>query len=71
MWYLTLFNVRDIISKLIKKNLFHLLLVSVLLNYQNPFNMILFITSFAESLFQHVLINVKDVVSQIISVKTA
>ena len=71
MWYLTSLSIRGIVSKLIKKPLFHLLLIPASLSYQNPFSMTLLIMSFAELLFQHVLMNVEDVVSQIISVKTA
>ena len=53
---------RGIINKLIKRFLFHLLLVLMLLNHQNPFSMLL---------FQHILIDVENVMNQTISVKTA
>ena len=62
MWHLTLLSVKSIINKLIRRFLFCLLLIPMSLSYQNPFDMLL---------FQHVLMNVEDVMSQIISVKTA
>ena len=69
MWYLILFTVRDIISKSIKRSLFHLLLILTSLSYQNLFSIICLTVNFIESLFQHILMNVEDVVSQAISVK--
>ena len=69
MWHLTLLAVKGIASGLIRKSLLHLLLVPMLLNHWNPFNMTCLTASFARPLFQHVLMNVGDVVSQAISVK--
>ena len=71
MWHLTSLSMKNIISRSIKRFLFFLLLASILLSHQNPFDIILPITSFTELLFQYISINVKDVMSQIISVKTA
>ena len=62
MWYSTSLNMRGIASESIRKPLFHLLLVPVLLGHQNPFNM---------PLFQHILMNVENVMSQAILIKTA
>ena len=62
MWYWTSFAVRGITSRSIRRLLFCLLLVPVLLSHQNPFGMLL---------FQHVLMDVGDVVSQAILIKTA
>ena len=70
MWHLTSLSMKGIINKLIKGFLFYLLLVSVLLDYQNPFDMTFPIMSFTKLLFQHISMNVEDVVSQAISVKT-
>ena len=71
MWYLILLAVRSIASGSIRRPLLHLLLAPVLLGYQNPFSMILSTVSFTELLSQHVSMDVGDVVSQAISVKTA
>ena len=71
MWHLILLNVKRVISKSIIKFLLHLLLVSVLLNHQNPFSIILPTVSFIKSLFQHILMNVEDVINQTILIKTA
>ena len=62
MWHLTSFSVRGIASESIRRPLLCLLLVSVLLGHQNLFSMLL---------FQHVLMNVGDVVNQAILIKTA
>ena len=69
MWYLTSPDVRSIISKSIRRLLLHLLLVPVSLNHQNPFNMSLPTADFSESLFQCVLIDVGNMMSQTILVK--
>ena len=69
MWHLTSFAVRGIASESIRRPLFCLLLALMLLSHWNLFSMIFLITSFIKPLFQHILINVEDVVSQIISVK--
>ena len=69
MWHLTSLNMKGIASELIRRPLLHLLLAPTSLDHWNPFDMTLLIISFAELLFQHVLINVGDVVSQAISVK--
>ena len=71
MWYWTSLAVRGITSGLIRRPLLHLLLVPVLLNHQNPFGMTLPTASFIKLLSQHILMDVEDVVSQAISVKTA
>ena len=62
MWYPTSLSVRGIASGSIRKPLLHLLLVPALLGHWNPFGMLL---------FQHILMNVEDVVSQTILIKTA
>ena len=54
-----------------QKALLYLLLAPTLLDHWNPFGMTLPTASFIKPLFQHVLMNVKDVVNQIILVKTA
>ena len=71
IWHLTSFNAKGIISRSFKKPLFHLLLILMPLNHWNLFSMRLLITSFIKPLFQHVLMNAGNVMSQIISVKTA
>ena len=71
MWHQTSLIMRGITSRLIRRSLFCLLLVSTLLSHQNPFSMTLLTVSFIKSLSQYVLMNVLDVMSQIISVKTA
>ena len=71
MWHLTLLTVKDILSKLIRKSLLCLLLASVLLSHQNLFSMTLLTINFIKLLFQHILMNVEDVVSQAILIKTA
>ena len=71
MWHWTSLAVRGITSGSIRRPLLHLLLVPVLLGHWNPFSMTLPTMSFTELLFQHVLMDVGDVVSQAISVKTA
>ena len=69
MWYLTSLSVRRIASESIKRPLLCQLLVSALLGYWIPFSMTLLTVSFAELLFQHILMNVGNVVSQAILVK--
>ena len=69
MWYLTLLIMRGIINKSIRRPLLCLLLVPVPLNHWNPFSMICLTISFARLLFQHILMNVEDVVSQAILIK--
>ena len=71
MWYLISFVIRGIVSRLIRRPLFCLLLASVLLNHQNLFSITLLITNFIELLSQHILMDVKDVMDQIILIKTA
>ena len=71
MWHQTSLIIRGIISELIKRFLLHLLLTSASLNHWNLFSMTLLTVSFIKSLFQHILMNVEDVMSQAISVKTA
>ena len=71
MWYLTSLNVRGIASESIKRPLFCLLLAPALLGHWNPFSMRLPTTGFPEPQFQHILMNVGNVVSQIILVKIA
>ena len=66
-----IFYVKSITSRLIKRLLFYLLFIFTLLNHQNLFSITLFITSFIKLLFQHISINIKNVVSQTILVKTA
>ena len=70
MWHLTSLAVRGIASGSIRRPLLRLLLAPVLLGHQNPFGMTLPTASFTELLFQHVPMDVGDVVSQAISVKT-
>ena len=62
IWHPTSLSMRGIASRSIRRPLLHLLLVPASLGHQNPFGMLL---------FQHVLMNVEDVVSQAILVKTA
>ena len=71
MWHLILLDVKSIINESIRRPLLHLLLIPILLGHQSPFSITFPIMNFTELLFQHVLINVEDVVSQTISVKTA
>ena len=71
MWYLTSLGMRGIASESIRRPLLYLLLASALLDHQNPFSMTLSTVNFIKLLSQHVLINVEDVMSQTISVKTA
>ena len=69
MWHQTSLIVRGIASRSIRRPLLYLLLVPMPLGHQNLFGMILPTTSFTEPLFQHILMNVGDVVSQAILVK--
>ena len=62
MWHLTSLDVRGTTSRSIRRPLLHLLLVFALLGHWNLFGMLL---------FQHILIDVGDVISQTILVKTA
>ena len=62
MWHPISLNVRGIASRSIRRSLLHLLLISTSLNHQNPFSI---------SLFQHIPMNVGNVVNQAISVKIA
>ena len=71
IWHSISLNVRSITSKSIRGPLLHLLLTPTPLDYQNPFSMRLPTVGFPEPLFQCVLMNVGNVVSQTISVKTA
>ena len=70
MWHWISLTVRGIASESIRKPLLCLLLASVLLGHQNPFSMTLLTVSFVKLLFQHILMNVGNVVNQIILVKT-
>ena len=71
MWHLISFNVRGIISESSERLLLCLLLISTLLGYQNLFSTSLPTTSFTKLQPQHILMNVKNVVNQITSVKIA
>ena len=71
MWHQTSLTMKDITSESIRRPLFCLLLVSVLLGHQNPFSMTLLTMSFVELLSQHVPMDIEDVVSQAILIKTA
>ena len=71
LWHLTSSDTKGIVSRLLKRPLLHLLLASALLDHWNPFGTSLLTVSFAKLLFQHVSINVEDVVSQTISIKIA
>ena len=70
MWCLTSPDVRSTVSRPPKRPLLCLLLAPAWLSYWNPFSIILPTASFAEPLFQHVLMNVEDVVSLVTLIKT-
>ena len=71
MWHQTSLTVKGIASRSIRRPLLCLLLAPVLLGHQNPFSMTLPTTSFIELLSQHIPMDVGDVVSQAILIKTA
>ena len=71
MWHLTSLSVKSITSESIRGPLLCLLLAPALLGHWNPFSIRLPTTGFPKLQFQHVLIDVGNVVSQTISVKIA
>ena len=71
MWHPTSLSVRGITSESIRRPLLCQLPAPAPLDHWNPFSMTLPTVSFTKPLFQHILMNVGDVVSQAISVKTA
>ena len=70
MWCLTSPNARGTVSGPLRRPLLCLLLAPVLLGHRNPFSMTLPTTGFTEPLFQPVPMDVGNVVSQAILVKT-